>query len=185
MTQPSVEADQPTAPRLVTEAGHPSKPEPALLARVAEHLRRADASAFVGDLTSSVGSLSGRAQNVGPSLGGALHPFRWPHLLVLVVVAPLAFLAYQWAAGPSATGAAWTWLLALDALVAAAVLATYVPGTAKAASPCAASAGLQVIFALFLLGLGPTVPMRGVFAFGALTFALVQRTTGNGACSIR
>lgn len=185
MSRRSADPRTPTASRLLPEARHPGEPTPELLDRVATRVHHADARAVVGALSPALDRATAPAARARRAVAEAVRTIRWPHLVVMAMLTPVVYLAYAGVAGPTATGTAWTWLLGLDALVAAAVLATYVPGTTKASSPCAATAGLQVFFALFLLGMGPSVPMRGVFAFAALTFALVQRSVGAGACSVR
>jgi hypothetical protein len=36
-----------------------------------------------------------------------------------------------------------------------------------------------------MLSTGPSVPMRGVLAFGMVLFALIQRLSGSATCSVR
>ncbi len=112
------------------------------------------------------------------------------HTLTSLVLAPVLFLGYQSAAGPTVAGdPAWTVLLVLTALVGAGALATYLPprrGAVRAmGSPCATLAGAHVLLAAVMLTTGPSVPMRGVLAFGMVLFALVQRLSGSGACATR
>jgi hypothetical protein len=71
------------------------------------------------------------------------------HTVASSVLAPVLFLAYRSAAGPTVAGdPAWTVLLALTALVGAGALATYLPqkrGAVRAmGSPCATLAGAHV-----------------------------------------
>ena len=112
------------------------------------------------------------------------------HTVASSVLAPVLFLAYRSAAGPTVAGdPAWTVLLALTALVGAGALATYLPqkrGAVRAmGSPCATLAGAHVLLAALMLTTGPSVPMRGVLAFGMVLFALVQRLSGSGVCATR
>ena len=112
------------------------------------------------------------------------------HTLTSFVLAPVLFLAYRSAAGPTVAGdPAWTVLLALTALVGAGALATYLPQPRDAVramgSPCATLAGAHVLLAALMLTTGPSVPMRGVLAFGMVLFALVQRLSGSGVCATR
>jgi hypothetical protein len=136
-----------------------------------------------GRLTLAMSPLARSAQARRRRLGRAAQ-VRWPELVVFGVATPLAYLAYDSAAGPTASGAGWSWLIVLNALVAGAVLATYARRVG-AGSPCAAGAGLQVLLAALLLNLGPSVPMRGLLAFGVLTLALTQRLSGAGSCPAR
>ena len=106
------------------------------------------------------------------------------------MLAPVLFLAYRSAAGPTVAGdPAWTVLLALTALVGAGALATYLPQPRDAVRamgpPCATLAGAHVLLAALMLSTGPSVPMRGVFAFGMVLFALIQRLSGSAACATR
>lgn len=112
------------------------------------------------------------------------------HTLTSFVLAPVLFLAYRSAAGPTVAGdPAWTVLLALTALVGAGALATYLPQPRDAVramgSPCATLAGAHVLLAALMLSTGPSVPMRGVLAFGMALFALIQRLSGSAACATR
>ena len=112
------------------------------------------------------------------------------HTVASLVLAPVLFLAYRSAAGPTVAGdSAWTVLLALTALVGAGALATYLPQPRDAVrtlgSPCATLAGAHVLLAAVMLTTGHSVPMRGVFAFGMVLFALVQRLSGSAACAAR
>lgn len=111
------------------------------------------------------------------------------HTVATLVITPMLWAAYRSAAGPEIAGSfAWTWLLLLTALVGAAALATYLPrprGARAMGSPCAALAGAHVVLAAVVLSMGPSVPMRGIFAFAIVTFSLVQRMAGSAACSVR
>lgn len=111
------------------------------------------------------------------------------HTAAAVALAPVLFLVYRSAAGPTIDGdPAWTVLLSLISAIGAATLATYLPQRLAAnswSSPCATLAGAHVAVAAVMLSTGPSVPMRGVLAFGMVLFALIQRLSASATCSIR
>ncbi len=160
----------------------PTQPQPPPdLTGLTDRIRRADATDVVGSLVPDAAS---SATQTGR---GWLSRWSLRHLVAVTIGAPLLYLVYRSAAGPTTVGdPAWAWLLGATALLGAAALATYLPSRSgrSAASPCAALAGAHVIVAAFMLALGPAVPMRGVLAFGMVVFALVQRTIGASACSL-
>jgi multisubunit Na+/H+ antiporter MnhF subunit len=112
------------------------------------------------------------------------------HTVAVIALAPVLFLVYRSAAGPTIVGdPAWTVLLGLISTVGAATVATYLPQPHAAdgswSSPCATLAGAHVVVAAVMLSTGPSVPMRGVLAFGMVLFALIQRLSGSATCSVR
>ncbi len=112
------------------------------------------------------------------------------HTAAAVALAPVLFLIYRSAAGPTIVGdPAWTVLLSLTSVIAGAALATYLPQRLAEerswSSPCATLAGAHVAVAAVMLSTGPSVPMRGVLACGMVLFALIQRLSGAATCSIR
>lgn len=105
-------------------------------------------------------------------------------LLVAVLAAPLLFTSYRDAIdGPVPGGIGWTLTLGLVAVVAALVVATYVPqrGGPAATSPCASLAVVYVLLAGMVLD-APPDPLYVGLALAMVSFALVQRLRGAAAC---
>lgn len=111
-------------------------------------------------------------------------------LVAAALVAPLLWFAYTGSAGSVGDVAGgpvlWYALLALTTAIGALVVATYVPrrGVKAVGSPCAALAGLYVLFAAWALDTG-TATLGGVLlALGLVSFGLFQRLRGPGACGV-
>ncbi|MFN8194369.1 MAG: hypothetical protein U0R80_08815 [Nocardioidaceae bacterium] len=107
-----------------------------------------------------------------------------PRLLVAAALSPPMFLVYRDAVdGSPPTGVGWNLLLGAVAVVAALLLATYVPQRAagRGSSPCAALAVVQVLLAGMVLD-APADPLFGVLALGFVSFGLTQRLRGSRAC---
>ncbi len=109
-------------------------------------------------------------------------------LLLACALVPLLMTAYadQLGGGDSLT---WGWRVGLlpVALPAALTLATYLPqrGAAVAGSPCAAAAGLTVLFAGMALGGAPPQVATLLLASGLASYGLRQRLRGAAACGPR
>ncbi|MFZ2016312.1 MAG: hypothetical protein WAV00_21025 [Nocardioides sp.] len=105
-------------------------------------------------------------------------------ILAAAGLTPLLFLVYGGLIdGGPPPGPGWTAVLLGVAAIGSLALATYLPqpGTGALTSPCAAVAGVWVFFAGMALN-APPDPVNGLIAFGAVTFALVQRVRGAHAC---
>lgn len=105
-------------------------------------------------------------------------------VLAAAGLTPLLFLVYGGLIdGGRPPGPGWTALLLGVAAIGSLALATYLPqrGTGALTSPCAAVAGVWVLFAGMALN-APPDPVNGLIALGAVTFALVQRVRGAHAC---
>ena len=106
------------------------------------------------------------------------------HTVAMVVLSPLLFLAYNAALGSGFVDPVWNLLTGAMSLVAALILATYLPmrGAGRAVgSSCAVMAGLLVPGAGILLHQA-TGTMGGALALGILSLGLVQRVSGTSAC---
>lgn len=106
------------------------------------------------------------------------------HTVAMVVLSPLLFLAYNAALGSGFVDLVWNLLTGAMSLVAALILATYLPmrGAGRAVgSSCAVMAGLLVPGAGILLHQA-TGTMGGALALGILSLGLVQRVSGTSAC---
>lgn len=144
----------------------------------------------VADLAGHLPRVDALAHVRSPS-GWALWRATWTgrHTVVVLLLAPVLWLGFRSAAGPSADGSLpWAVVLSVLAALGSWVLTTYLPargglGRAAAGSPCAALAGLQVPLAAMILSLGPSVPLRGLLALGAVSFGLAQRVSGVAACA--
>lgn len=106
------------------------------------------------------------------------------HTAAMVVLSPLLFLTYNAALGSGFVDPVWNLLTGAMSLVAALILATYLPlrGAGRAVgSSCAVMAGLLVPGAGILLHQA-TGPMGGAIALGILSLGLVQRVSDTSAC---
>ncbi len=122
---------------------------------------------------------------VSPPWWRAFGPGR---LTAALLVTPL--LWHEYAAQVGGWGAlSWSWRAALLLVVvpAALTLATYLPqrGAAAGGSPCAAMAGLTVVFAGIALSGAPPQVATLVVAVGLAGFGLRQRLRGAAACAPR
>ena len=140
-------------------------------------------------------SLSSLFERPAPELAvpAPARPPRWracgpPRLVAALLVAPL--LWHEYAAQVGGWDAlAWSWRLALLLVVvpASLTLATYLPQRDAGAggSPCAAMAGLTVVFAgIALSGATPQLASL-VIAAGLAGYGLRQRLRGADACAPR
>lgn len=109
-------------------------------------------------------------------------------LVAALLVAPLLWHEYAAQVG-GWSELSWPWRLALLLVVvpAALTLATYLPqrGAARGGSPCAAMAGLTVVFAGIALSGAPLQVATLVLAAGLAGYGLLQRLRGADACAPR
>lgn len=107
------------------------------------------------------------------------------HTVVMVVAGPLLFLTYRAAYSGGPADLTVNLLLAAMAVVAALILATYLPLRGAKRAPgaaCSALAGLLVPGAAVLLHQA-TDPFGGALALGVLGLGLWQRLSGTSTCS--
>ena len=147
---------------------------------------------------SSAGTLASLFESPTPELRVRLEVGRPPwwaafgrlRLLVALVAAPVLWHEYAGQVG-GWEALSWGWRLALLAVVVPASLtvSTYVPqrsaGGVAGGSPCAAMAGLTVIFAGIALGGAPLQVATLVLAAGLAGYGLRQRLRGAEACAPR
>jgi hypothetical protein len=106
------------------------------------------------------------------------------HTVAMVALSPLLFLVYNAALGVGFGDPVWSVLIGAMAVVAALILATYLPrrGAQRVhGSSCAVMAGLLVPGAAVLLHQG-TGPLSGALALAILSLGLWQRISGTSTC---
>ena len=108
------------------------------------------------------------------------------HTLVTLAAIPLFYLLYGNAVGALLPANALVQVsLALAAVLAALVAATYLPAGRRDAGPtaCAAGALFPVVLAMFLFEGALATPVSAVLATVLVGAGLAQRVFGAGACS--
>lgn len=126
---------------------------------------------------------------LGPEVTATLLEL-WPRrrvLVALVLIGPTAWFLFRNIGGWAPDAPLWNALVVLVAVVAAAIVATYVPlpgnrGVDVGCRPCAAVAGVTALCAGSLLGSAPQDVGLAVVALGLVSFGLVQRQRGARSC---